>query len=241
MLLLFVGVVSVAIVMLFIKNMKQSLPAFAELDDGITVIVDAGHGGEDGGAVAYDKKTVEKDINLAIALKLKDFLTVGGYKVIMTREDDRLICDDGLNTIKKRKTSDIKNRLKIVEDNPEAIFVSVHQNKFTQSKTSGAQVFFGRKNPESKLLAQEMQDMFRELLQPENGREVKKTGKEIYLLYHSEIPSVMVECGFLSNAEECEMLKLDEYQNKVAFTIYAGLSKYIESCRDRVEETETLQ
>ncbi len=216
-------------------NKSRAVPAYTVPDNGITVIIDPGHGGIDGGAVGYDNNTIEKDINLSIALKLREFLVIGGYTVVMTREDDRLICDEGMNTIKKQKSSDLKNRLKIISERPEALFISIHQNKFTQSKYSGAQIFWGRKNDDSKILAQAIQSAFRSMLQPDNAREIKKTGKEIYLLYHSEIPSVMVECGFLSNPEECERLKTDEYQNEVAFVIYAGLSQYIEACKSNTK------
>lgn len=232
---LIIAVIIVIIICVALRTGK-AMPAFAIPDSGITIIIDPGHGGVDGGAVGYDKKTVEKHINLAISQKLREFLVVGGYNVIMTREDDRLINDEGLNTIKKQKTSDLKNRLKIIKDHPEALFISIHQNKFTKSKYNGAQIFFGRKNTDSEILAQSIQSAFRTMLQPDNAREVKKTGKEIYLLYHSEIPSVMVECGFLSNPEECELLLTDEYQNQVAFTIYAGLSQYIENCKTGMSE-----
>lgn len=230
-----IATIAITIAFVALGNQKAT-PTFTIPDNGITVIIDPGHGGVDGGAVGYDKKTIEKDINLSISLKLRDFLVVGGYNVIMTREDDRLINDEGIKTIKKQKTSDLKNRLNIINEHPEAILISVHQNKFTKSKYNGAQVFYGRKNTDSEILAQAIQDSFRSLLQPDNSREVKKTGKEIYLLYHSEIPSVMVECGFLSNPEECELLKTDDYQNQVAFTIYAGLSKYIEKCKTGAAE-----
>lgn len=230
MLLLLIVFVASSLFFVFRFCTKAAVPVFAVPDGGVTVILDPGHGGVDGGAVAYDKQTAEKDINLAVSLKLRDLLTVGGYNVIMTREDDRLIFDEGIKTIKKQKTSDIKNRLKMINEHPEALFISIHQNKFTQAKYQGAQVFYGRQNPDSAVLAQAMQDAFRTMLQPENNRETKRTGKEIYLLYHSEVPSVMVECGFLSNPEECEKLKTEEYQSAVAFTIYAGLSHYLEQC-----------
>ncbi len=233
----FIAAVALTILIASLGN-KSAVPAFTVPDNGITVIIDPGHGGMDGGAVGYDKKTVEKDINLLIALKLREFLIVGGYNVVMTREDDRLIFDEGINTIKKQKTSDIRNRLKIINEHPEALFISIHQNNFTQAKYNGAQVFYGRKNTDSQILAQAIQSSFHTMLQPDNAREVKKTGKEIYLLYHSEIPSVMVECGFLSNPEECESLKIDEYQNQVAFVIYAGLSQYIEACKTNTAGNE---
>lgn len=233
---LFITAITITILIAMLNNNKV-VPAYTVPDNGITIILDPGHGGIDGGAVGYDEQTIEKDLNLSIALKLRDFLIVGGYNVVLTREDDRLIFDDGIKTIKKQKTSDIRNRLRIINEHPEALFISIHQNKFTQSKYNGAQVFYGRKNSDSQILAQAIQRSFRAMLQPDNAREVKKTGKEIYLLYHSDIPSVMVECGFLSNPEECENLKTDEYQNNVAFVIYAGLSQYIEACQMNTAET----
>ncbi len=231
---------AVLIIVYIIRRVNYTAePAFAVTDDHMTVIVDPGHGGEDGGAEGYDNKTIEKDINLAVSLKLEQMLKVGGFEVIMTREDDRLINDEGLSTLRERKVSDIRNRMKLIEAHPEAIFLSVHQNKFTESSSHGAQIFFGKNNPESEVLAQAMQDSFHELLQPDNSRQIKKSGKEIYLLYHSEIPSIMVECGFLSNPDECNKLTDDEYQNQVAFTIYAGLMKYIDQGQKELETTKT--
>ena len=210
---------------------KRCSPAFSVTDEPVTVILDPGHGGEDGGAVGYDGITVEKDINLAVALKLRDLLKLGGFNVIMTRQEDVSTCDSGLKTVKQRKTSDIVNRLKVAKENSNAIFVSIHQNQFTQSQYWGTQIFYGRHNPDSAVLAETLQRTFRELLQNENKREHKKSGKEIYILYNSEIPTVMVECGFLSNPDECKLLCDDGYQNQVAFTVYTGLMKYIESCK----------
>ena len=187
-----------------------------------TIILDPGHGGADGGAVGVNG-TAEKDINLAIALKLRDMLVLQGYEVLMTREEDVMTCDPGLSGITKQKKSDMRNRLALMDEHPEAVVLCIHQNQFEQAKYHGAQMFYGKNHPWSKELAQCLQDAFVELLQPENQRQIKEGGKDLFLLWKGENPVVLVECGFLSNPEECEKLCEDEYQNQVAFTILAGL------------------
>lgn len=200
--------------------------------DSVTVIVDAGHGGFDGGASAKDG-TVEKDINLSIALKLRDVLDTLGYSVIMTRETDEDTADKSENTLRRKKVSDIKNRMKIIEANPEALFVSIHQNHYGGESYYGTQVFYSKNDSRSELLAKNIQQTVKSLLQPQNERAVKKTGTEIYLLYHAENPAVMVECGFLSNVEETQKLKDDSYQSAMAFSIACGITKYLQ------QETQT--
>lgn len=190
-----------------------------------TIIVDAGHGGEDGGAVAPDG-TNEKDINLDIAIRLEKILSFYGYNVIMTRTIDTMTCDDGLKTQREKKISDIRNRFKIIKDNPDALFVSVHQNKFSDSTQSGAQVFYSANNIKSKQLADSIQNSLKTNLQKNNKRLTKKAGTDIYLLYHSQIPSVLVECGFLSNLNDLNALKTDEYRQITAFLIADGIIKY---------------
>ena len=147
-----------------------------------TVIIDAGHGGDDGGAIGIDG-TVEKDINLDIALKLEKLLKFYGFDVIMTRTEDIMTCDDGLDSLRKRKVSDIHNRFDVLEKNPDAVFISIHQNKFEDNSQHGTQVFYSGNNDESKLLAESIQNSIVSVLQPDNSRVVKKSGSGIYLLY----------------------------------------------------------
>ena len=189
------------------------------------VIVDAGHGGFDGGAVAFDG-TVEKDINLKIALILRDFLTQGGYEVLMTRESDDSTDDVGDKPIAARKKSDLQNRLKLMEKYPDAVFVSIHLNKFTTSAASGTQVFCGPKNDESALLGKCIQNSVTSLLQKENHRVIKKATSNNFLLYRAKIPAVIVECGFISNKSELAKLKNPEYQAQMAFAVYTGILEY---------------
>lgn len=189
------------------------------------VIVDAGHGGEDGGAIGIDG-TVEKNINLDIALKLRNILKFYGFDVIMTRTDDVMTCNDNLKTLRERKVSDIHNRFALIEENPDAVFVSIHQNKFSDTSQHGTQVFYSGYNEKSKKLAEYIQDSVKNNLQPQNSRVVKKSGSGIYLLYHAKTPAVLVECGFVSNSDEVKQLNNEEYRMKIALLIADGILKY---------------
>ena len=189
------------------------------------IIIDPGHGGEDGGTSSADG-IIEKDINLSISRKLDILLTLCGYNTLMTRNEDKLIYNGSHESMRSKKVSDIRNRMSIIENNPESVFLSIHQNYFTQQKYNGAQVFYSPNNPESKLIADYIQNSVREGLQTENERKTKKSGKEIYLLYHSKTPSVMVECGFMSNPTEAALLNDEEYQIKMSLVILNGLNEY---------------
>ncbi len=188
------------------------------------IVIDPGHGGVDGGAVAKDG-TVEKGINLSISKKLADKFTLLGYKVITTRDSDISIHDDDANTIRQKKVTDLHNRLKLAESY-DATLISIHQNNFGQSKYRGTQVFYGIKNDQSKLMAEKIQSTVRDLLQPNNDREIKPSSKSIYLLHNIKTPAVLVECGFLSNADETALLKTDAYQEKLSFAILCGYVSY---------------
>lgn len=197
----------------------------ANVENIPTVIIDAGHGGFDGGAVAPDG-TVEKEINLKISLQLADMLRSVGYKVILTRETDTGTDDLEDGSIAKRKKNDLKNRLDLMNDFPDAVFVSIHLNKFTTSAARGSQVFYGGNNVESKILGEYIQRSIVSKLQPENTRVVKQATSSTYLLYNAKIPAVLVECGFLSNKTELNMLKDNEYQKKIAFCSFCGITDF---------------
>lgn len=191
------------------------------------VIIDAGHGGFDGGAVA-DDGTIEKEINLSISLYLQEYLSMFDTKTIMIRENDCSVEDNGLNTIRQKKTSDLHNRMKIMEETDNAIFVSIHQNKFPDGKFSGTQVFYSPKTKdESQILAQAIQDCIVNSLQKDNKRQIKECGTSVFLMYNAVKPAVLVECGFLSNNEETQKLKSSEYQKKIAFCIAMGIQNYL--------------
>lgn len=199
----------------------QSSPKIAKQK----IILDAGHGGFDGGAEASDG-TKEKDINLSIALKTKQLLEQGGFDVIMIRSEDTGIETDSNQPISKRKVSDMKKRLEIISSNPQAVFVSIHLNKFTTSSAIGAQVFYSPNCDSSEILAQSIQQRIVGLIQPKNTRTIKQADKSIYLMKNAQIPAVIVECGFLSNPTELALLKSDDYQCQTAFSIYCGILDY---------------
>lgn len=188
------------------------------------VFANASHGGFDGGAVAGDG-TVEKDINLNISLTLAKFLKQNGFRVIMTREADVSTEDTESPQIASKKKNDLKNRLKLMSDYPDAVFVSIHLNKFTTSSAFGSQVFYS-KSDESAVLADKIQKAIVSLIQPDNTRVNKQATSSTYLLYNATVPAVLVECGFLSNASELALLKQPDYQNKMAFSIYTGILEY---------------
>lgn len=218
-------VIFLGLLYLTYKSNSSALSTSADNIKYKTIIIDAGHGGEDGGAVA-DDGTVEKDINLDISLKLEKLLKIYGFEVIMIRSDDRLIYSPDSVTMRQKKISDIKNRMRIIENNPDSIFVSIHQNKFSSSYVHGAQIFYSKNNPESQILAQSIQDSFSKTIQPDNARKTKPTGTEIYLLYHAKNVAVMAECGFVSNFEELSLLKQDSYRLKIALTVADGIVRY---------------
>ena len=190
-----------------------------------SVLADAAHGGMDGGCSSA-QGDVEKSINLNILLDLRELLRAAGYEVIVTRDADISIHDAGVEGIANQKRSDMDNRLAIFNSVEGAICVSIHQNQFTDPQYSGAQMFYADTNPGSERLARTLQTQFAGMLQPDNHREIKLCGKELFLCYYSENPTVMAECGFLSNPEEASLLVTEEYQQKVAFTLFSGIVTY---------------
>lgn len=198
-------------------------------DASPTVIIDAGHGGEDSGAVANG--IFEKDINLSIALKLRDMLRAAGYQVRMTREEDISVYDDSASTTREKKVSDMNKRVSMINSDDGNILISIHQNKFEQSKYSGAQIFYSKNTDESFRLAEAVRRSVTGLLQPDNKRELKPDEGSIFILKKAQVPAIIVECGFLSNADEAAKLSDDEYQTKMAFAIMCGFLDYESSIK----------
>lgn len=197
--------------------------------EGITTVKTyCPHGGMDGGCSTADGKT-EKGINLSILLSVRDLGRLYGLDVEATREKDISIHDKGVTGIRNQKVSDMENRLELFNKYPGAVCVSIHQNTFSDPQYHGAQMFYSDKNEGSERLAEIMQAQFVNNLQPDNEREIKLCGDELYLCYYCDNPAVMVECGFLSNAEEAAKLTDKDYQRQVAFTIFTGISEYINS------------
>lgn len=191
-----------------------------------TIIIDAGHGGIDSGCVSINGRE-EKDINLSILLKLREMLNAAGFDTIVTRDTDKSIHDIGVQGLGNQKKSDMDNRLKIINSQDNAIFISIHQNQFTDSRYYGAQMFYPEESVQSQRLAEILQRNFASKLQPENEREIKPVRDEIYLLHNAKCPAVMAECGFLSNQAEADKLESYEYQSLVAFSLFSGICEYL--------------
>lgn len=190
------------------------------------IIIDPGHGGEDSGAVSADG-VFEKDLAMAVAFEVGKILTEKGYAVVYTRTTDRLLYEPEENIKGIRKISDLKNRCKVAEAYPEAIFVSIHMNSFGDSKYSGLQVYYSEKNDISYQIANSVQQRVRTDIQSENKRTVK-AGRNIYILENISNPAILIECGFLSNAAECKKLSEKEYQNRLSFSIVCGIIDVLE-------------
>ena len=206
------------------KTERETMRVTATPVSSKVVIVDAGHGTPDEGAESSNGIT-EAQINLKIALKLQNLLEQSGCTVILTRSDDNGIYDLDKNTIKEKKISDIKNRVKIGNESSADMFISIHLNKISESQYYGWQCFYKNNDENSKRLANTLQATLNETIEKTNDR-VALPIKDIYIVEHVEIPISIVECGFLSNPEEEKQLQEDEYQNKLAWGIYNGIINY---------------
>lgn len=187
------------------------------------IVIDAGHGGEDGGATSCTGK-LESAFNLEIALRLNDLLHLMGYETRMIRTGDISVYTKG-ETIAQKKVSDLKERVRIINETENGILVSIHQNQFTDGRYHGAQVFYAGTEGSDRL-AKVMQELLIQSLNPENTRKCKRA-EGIYLMEHIDRTGVLVECGFLSNPEEEAMLRQPEYQKMLCCVISGAVSEYI--------------
>ena len=204
---------------------QEAMKTNKELQEGNKIIlIDPGHGGMDSGASSKDG-TAEKNINLSIATKLKDSLEKAGYKVVMTREEGSELYSEG-GTIRQRYTADLNRRCDLKKSSNCSMFISIHLNHFTESKYSGAQVWYSNFK-DSAMLGNIVQKNLRTDLNPDNNR-VQKAAKNSYkiLREYDTMPSVLVECGFLSNYEEEQKLKSDEYQQKIVDSISKSVDEF---------------
>lgn len=202
--------------------------AAAKAEARPTIILDAGHGGEDGGAVGVNG-VEEKTVNLAVALHVQEALQSAGYPVVMIRDTDTAVGDTTLSTLSERKRSDIQYRTQLVNETENCILVSIHQNFFEQSQYSGAQMFYSPNNTRSADLAEAIRQAVVAQIQPENTRENKQAESGIYILNHVNVPAVIVECGFISNPEEAELLCDSAYQQKMAGAVADGILSFLET------------
>ena len=191
------------------------------------VVLDAGHGGEDPGKVSSYSDLKEKDLNLKIAFKVKELLQNENYKVIMTREDDKLVYTEGTTNIYEKRRQDLTQRKKIMDESGADIVVSIHLNGFPEAKYYGAQTFYPPNSDKSLKLANSLQKSLKELVDPQNSRQPQVKKDQIVILRELVTPTVIVECGFLSNAEEEKKLGTDEYQAKLAEAIVDGIKSYL--------------
>ncbi|NEW09628.1 N-acetylmuramoyl-L-alanine amidase CwlD [Paenibacillus sp. SYP-B3998] len=223
-------VLSALLVALVVFIYSYELPASKTWSDwtlplsGKTIVLDAGHGGPDGGASSKEGVT-EKEINLAITLQLRDYLQQAGALVVMTRETDKDLANSGTKGYSKRKTEDLHNRADLTNEKNADLFLSVHLNSIPSQKWRGAQTFYYANNPNNSNLASLIQYELKRNLE-NTDRVAKPADKTVYLLKTLKMPSALVEVGFLSNPEEARLLANDKYQKKVAASIYQGILRY---------------
>lgn len=190
-----------------------------------TVVIDAGHGGEDGGASSASG-VVEKDVNLAVALSLRDLLEANGIPTVMTRTADILLYDRTADYKGHKKSLDLAARRAIADSVENCILVSIHMNAYPAAQYSGLQVWYSPAHPDSQALAEGIQTTALSLM-PSNNRKIKAAGSSIYLLHHATYPAVLVECGFLSNPAEAERLGDPAYQQALALVIFSAVNRQV--------------
>lgn len=205
-----------AAVYFFIYSLYISVPSFSRGRTPV-IVVDCGHGSPDGGAVGING-VLEKDINLSIGLKLCEILESRGARVIMTRTDDNAIYDSDAQTIHQMKVSDMRNRLKIINSSNADLFISIHMNSFSSSKSNGLHVFYSSNHPEVKTIAEKIQSEISDITGAA-AHDVKAASEKLFLMKNPKPPSILVECGFISNPQEVKKLVTDEYQSRIAFGI----------------------
>lgn len=211
---------------------KDSMNSWSLPLSGEVILLDPGHGGPDGGA--GDQEVLEKDIALNISLILRDYLQQQGALVIMTREEDNDLASEGTRGLSRRKTEDLKTRLKLINESEADFFVSIHLNSIPSPKWSGAQTFFAPQLKENARAAKFIQDEL--IINLENTTRKAKPINHVYILKYAKKPGALVEVGFLSNPTEKQNLKKEEYQEKVAASIYKGILRYYSNEKELIIE-----
>lgn len=211
----------------FCKDSTVNTATDTKPSNSPVIIIDAGHGGEDGGTVGKNG-ILEKELNLKIAENINTLAVSLGYNTVMTRSEDILLYDRNVDYHGRKKALDLLARVKIAEKYDDAIFISIHMNAFPEEKYSGLQVYYSKNNEKSKELAETVQTAVRDSLQRSNTRKTKAADSSIFILDRVSHPAILIECGFLSNDAECRLLSSEEYQKKLSLTIFSALSKYID-------------
>ena len=222
------GIISLVIVIVSVIEVKTASEEVIKIMPitNKTIIVDAGHGGIDPGSMTDDQSVKEKDVNLKITKKVKELLEASGAMVILTRNDDTSLYTEQVGkTIRQKYNENLKNRKKIIQESSADMFISIHLNKFQESKDYGAQTFYPAGKEDDKQLATYIQGELKRVVDKTNNRKIKSTN-DIYLIKDNEIPSTLIECGFLSNDKEAKLLNDEEYQDQIAWAIYVGIQKY---------------
>lgn len=222
------GIISLVIVIVSVIEVKTASEEVIKIMPitNKTIIVDAGHGGIDPGSMTDDQSVKEKDVNLKITKKVKELLEASGAMVILTRNDDTSLYTEQVGkTIRQKYNENLKNRKKIIQESYADMFISIHLNKFQESKYYGAQTFYPAGKEDDKQLATYIQGELKRVVDKTNNRKIKSTN-DIYLIKDNEIPSTLIECGFLSNDKEAKLLNDEEYQDQIAWAIYVGIQKY---------------
>lgn len=223
-LILLILFLSIAIFSLDGRNDQMALAATNQYK--ATIVLDAGHGGEDPGAVSNYSGIAEKDINLRIVFLLKDLLEQENYRIILTRQEDVLNYQTGTKSVTDKRRQDLNGRKKMIDSSNADIVVSIHLNKFDQTQYFGAQTFYPPGSPESERLAKSIQDSLKNLVDPSNSRVALVKKEKIVLLKDLKVPTALVECGFLSNSQEEALLRTVDYQEKIADAIKLGIDAY---------------
>ncbi len=225
--LILIGLVFALLVAIYSLNMNvdTQTAAAAKTAEQRIIVIDAGHGGEDPGKVSSFSGLKEKDLNLSIALKVKELLEKDQYNVIMTREEDKLVYKEGTTDIYYKRLQDLTRRKEIMDNSGAQIVVSIHANSFTQPQYYGAQTFYPADSPESKKLAECIQKSLRDNVDKNNKRQ-PEIKQPIVIIKNLKTPTTIVECGFLSNPEEEQKLRTEEYQAKIAEAIKKGIDNY---------------
>ena len=212
---------------------NKQVPTFVpQRISNAVLIIDAGHGGEDGGAVSPNG-TIESNINLEISLRTAGLMDLYGIPYLLLRDTDRSLHDETCDTLREKKISDLRNRVAAVENTPNAVVLSIHQNTFSNSKYHGAQVFFSN-HEDSLPFAQIVQNTLRGVLDPENSRTPTAIPASVYLMNHITCPAILVECGFLSNPAEEALLNTPEYQTKLAVSLVSAYITFQETSKEEL-------
>lgn len=208
-------------------NAQSRIASASESTEKKVIVLDPGHGGEDGGTIGVNG-VYEKDLNLEVSKTLAAVLRFAGYEVIETRTEDVLLYDRNVDFKGKKKVLDLAARLEIAQNAMPDIFVGIHMNAFPEDKYSGLTVYYSKNHPSGYDAARGLQAAVKSALQPDNNRAIKAAGSNIFLLNRLECPAILIECGFLSNPEECLRLSSDEYRQQLSFVFFSSLASFLE-------------